>query len=178
MANHFRLKLPGRSVSPSQDSSKSHEDLKDFLTVHVKHAVEVGLSVRGTAAETVLVEDTEDGDLIELQYEGGLYRWIRADQLVEDLRERGIPVTRGKQGEAEFTLPADFGMPASRGLGDVLLKAVRVLKPALVDLAADAAVRGVIGKFEDRQQPSPGLYFLDTPAQPRELVSEVTFFWA
>lgn len=152
--------LPGREASTP--TATPHPDIAQFLRINQKIAVSVGVSQRGAPLETTRF-DANSEDIVELQYEGGLCQWVRADQLRDDLRERNAALARGGEESQLVVIPPDIGAPASRGLGDLLLKGLKVFGVDPVGAVADSAVRTVISKFEDSLDPEPGLYFLSDP---------------
>jgi tetratricopeptide (TPR) repeat protein len=156
----IRLRLPGRTSTDA--ATQAHEDVAQFLKIEEKVAVNVGVSLRGAQVETVPFEAQTD-DIVELQYEGGLFQWIRVDQLRDDLQKRNGLLTRGTATGDEVMVPPDLGAPITRGGIDLVLKSLKILGIDPVGVAANLAARGVISKFEDSLQPAPGLYLLSDP---------------
>jgi CHAT domain-containing protein len=165
-----RLRLPGR-VAPPTPATQSHADIAGFLKVQEKTAVSVGVSLRGAPVETFAF-DAQPDDVVELEYEGGLYQWVRVDQLRDDLKGRNLLLSRGAGDEEELVIPPDLGNPVTRGAVDVLLKGLKILGIDPVGAAADLAVRAVVSKFEDSLQPAPGLYVLSDPRTPERPVRD------
>jgi CHAT domain-containing protein len=160
-ATSIRLRLPGREADATRPN-QGHPEVAQFLNIKEKKAVDVDVSLRGASVDTI-VFDAQPEDVIELQYEGGLCQWIRADQLCEDLEKRNGFVGKGSTDNHEVVIPPDLGLPPSRGGVDLLLKGLKILGIDPVGDAANLALRAVIAKFEDAVQPAPGLYVLSDP---------------
>lgn len=106
----IRLRLVGREATFTP-TNQVHPDIAQFLNVKEKKAVDVDVSLRGASADTG-VFDAQPDDVIELQYEGGLCQWIRADQLREDLKKRNGFVVKGLTEDPEVSIPPDLGFTA------------------------------------------------------------------
>ena len=157
----IRLRLPGREAPLT---ANPHADIAQFLKVEEKKSVIVGVSLRGAPLETLPFE-AQSTDVVELQFEGGLSRWVRVDQLRDDLRKSSGLVSRGgPDATDEIIIPPDLGAPPTRGaIGDLLLQGLKILHIDPVAAGANLAVREVISKFEDSLDPGPGLYVLSDP---------------
>lgn len=142
------IRVPG-TVDPYSDSSELEgERLGGLIKVQQTQAVRVDVA-RAAAGEAVTVEDVAEDDLIELELDGGVKLWTTLQQYRDDF---GTPAPRGERtGAVEFPTVLPVGTP-SRGLGTWALKALRILK---VDLSEMAACK-VAEKLEERIK--PGLY--------------------
>src|ERR1700730_12995995 len=155
------LHVPGREV-PAGAPIQPHSDIAQFFKIEEKKAFTVEALLRGAPIEAIPFNVKPD-DIVELEYEGDLYRWMRADQLRDDLQKGSSLRAAESSSENKLTIPPDFGAPPTRGGLDLLLKGLKVLGIDPVGQVAKLAVQEVISKFEDSIRPAPGLYVLSDP---------------
>src|ERR1700730_14294508 len=79
------LHVPGREV-PAGAPIQPHSDIAQFFKIEEKKAFTVEALLRGAPIEAIPFNVKPD-DIVELEYEGDLYRWMRADQLRDDLQK-------------------------------------------------------------------------------------------
>ena len=90
-------------------------------------------------------------DIVQLELEDGIVLWLRADRLEADL---GLTSTRGgEMGELELPAVLPIGS-ASRGLGNWILKGLKIFEGKLVDSTTNI----IKEKVEGILKPGPGLY--------------------
>ncbi|MGE3706776.1 MAG: CHAT domain-containing protein, partial [Vicinamibacterales bacterium] len=122
-------------------------------TVTTKHSVRVGLSRDGDPLQ--VLDDVADDDIVEVEVEGGLRLWMRADDLE---RELGADQQRGGAGGDTLDLGGRVRLrgrsAATRGTGDWILRGLTVLG---FDLAG-AVTDFVTDRVEGLLAPGPGLY--------------------
>jgi tetratricopeptide (TPR) repeat protein len=165
MAERVRFKIPGREspdLKPRQDA-----EVADFLNATVRNEIQVSIAARGVpvTVQTLDRSADSDSDVVELEFEGGIRQYINPAQLRDDLKKRKANlVARGGDASGDVVeIPTDFGHAQSRGIGDLVLKTLRIVGIDLAGAAARQAVRLVISQFEGKLDPPPGLYQLRDP---------------
>jgi hypothetical protein len=83
------------------------------VTTTVKCLIAVGPPVRGAPDEYQILVDLDPGGLIELEFSGGVRRWVSVAQLQDELRASG---THGEGGVLE--LPPTFGASVRLRIAD------------------------------------------------------------
>ena len=131
-----------------QTSGKADGGEELGVGVTVKTAIDVS---RARAAGQPEVAEAEPDDLVELEMEGGVILWMRADEVGERL---GLTDARSADGQT-ITLPTAIPQDGNeRGLGDWIIKGLKILG---VDLAEKTA-RAVALKLEEKAtENGPGL---------------------
>jgi hypothetical protein len=171
MANaDVSFNIPGRKAPPRAD-----EVLSGIATIKTQENIQIRPPTRG-AADFLNDKNYPPHTLIELEFESGAKRYIRADQLAADLAAKSL--TRGELTTSPgtpVTIPATFGGDTTRGDSE-LLAAFRVLDvspwdPLINQIAQSGATFGahkIAAYFEKHL--TTGLYEL---TDPRELGREV-----
>lgn len=163
-----RLTLPGRKIATSEVSVEP--GLADFLNVEVVAASEAEPAVRGTAQESFTSLDTaQDDDIVELEYETGLRRWVSVAELREELAEINPDLTKTARGvQIPSTLAREAETRGWQELKDFALKTVKILRvnpaDALADELARMGAQGIARHFENKLKPGPGLYRFTDPS--------------
>lgn len=185
--NTTKLLLPGRQV---ENVPPVETDLQDFLDVEVLAAQVVDANARGTQAESVVeIPDAAENDVIEIEFDNGLRQWVSVAQLRADLA-LGAPATskRGERGgefaaaKGELVIPSMFarGDVTRGGLGELVVKGIKLLRTKLADEVEDQAVKlGAKGiaellerKLESQLNPEgPGVYHF---GDSRNLTDKIT----
>ena len=144
-----------------------------FAPAKVVQEVHVAFAARGIVPGTETVECLADADtqVLELKFEGGIRQFINPTQLRDDLKKRNL-VSRGADASDVVEITPDLGRSESRGRGDLVLKVLWVLGVDPVAGVADQAVDLVLSSFEDKLDPSPGLYRLQNPNAPLGLIGD------
>jgi len=113
-----------------------------------KYSAQIQVARAATAAHRL---DVADDDIVELELEGGVRLWQRADTLQADFP--GVAI-RGVAAEG-YALPSVLPLgSARRGVGPWVIKGLKVFG---IDLAGDIADI-VSSKVEGALKPGPGLY--------------------
>ncbi|HYK05310.1 MAG TPA: CHAT domain-containing protein [Thermoanaerobaculia bacterium] len=169
-----KLSFPGKPVAPSQEPAA----FADLLKVEVTQQQEVIGVVRGEPLTRTAPVEVNDDDVVELQFDGGVVQYIRADDLAKESPKRRDAATGGDVIE----VPAQFrrGGP-SRGTFDWILKGLKVFR---IDPAKELANLGeaeLVKRFETKTEPKPGLYRVDKegtlvdPLEPDDLTGSGPF---
>ena len=184
-----KLRIPGVSAPQTHSSELANSGRRSRVKVTQKAAVQID-QARG-AGDAGVVLELEDDDVLELELEGGLRLWTSFRQFQLDFPgvKPAAPQSRDgtrdaapspSPGATAATEPEPFPVDlaaggASRGLGTVMLRAVRVLD---VDLPEQTAL-GVAALLEKQLRPGPGLFrcaadgtFALTPVSLKELATD------
>lgn len=180
------FKIPGVERVPPEPNPR----LRRLLSISTRKFVEVRPTVRGAEVFATL-DNVGSTDLIELEFEGGIRQWIRADQLREDLQRAGIsrgaadgaieipsslPGPGSTRGEKGGFLPllfvkvhdVDLGAMVNDIAKDLRDKGMEELGKKLLEKFAEPgaviATRYILNWLESNLDPHPGLYRLDDPA--------------
>lgn len=140
MADQVTLVLPGQKVA--EDSREPNP----FLEIQVRAEHRVDGAARAAVAQAIpeaaRTTEAEATDVVELEFENGLKRWLPVAQLPQEIRplaqQRGGPPL--VESETFIRIPATFGaVGATRGpLKEFALKAVKVLGiPSPAELLSD-----------------------------------------
>lgn len=127
------------------------EGLPGIGTVRPKYSAALQ---RARAGVPLQILEADDSDIVELELDGGLRVWMRADAVQGDF---GLQPAR--DGGGPFDLPNELPVAGrSRGVGEWVIKGLKIFG---VDLA------GTITEFvseyvEGKLQPGPGLYLCTT----------------
>ncbi len=143
--------MPTLSFYGRLDPAFGNTDIAGALspgTVRVKYRVEISVDRSAIAPSTI---DVAADDIIELELDGGIRLWTRADDLKSDLTVWTRRSTPGEGLEIPPVLP--LGTP-SRGIGQWVIKGLKVLG---VDLAAELTDL-IRDKVESVLKPGVGLY--------------------
>ncbi|OQX09417.1 MAG: hypothetical protein BWK73_22875 [Thiothrix lacustris] len=131
---------------------KNHGDYADILTITCQQ--EVTLEALRSGGKSVELNDLDPDSLVELEFEGGFKRWVRAGEL----RAQATQET-SRSATSEFMLtPASFDVSNQRGVVGLVLKFLRVLNVDPVSDMSDALAELLIDKLETRKIPQPGVY--------------------
>jgi tetratricopeptide (TPR) repeat protein len=161
------LIVPGKQIdAPKVKDAR----LADFgIAVETRHAVAVEPVSRGGVAEQATIPDAHETDVVELRYAGGGYEWLRVDSLAGRVGQ----AERGSVETGVIRVPPTLARSAeaTRGLPDLVLEGLELLKIDPFGPLAKLAVEASVPFFEKRFMPNPGLYRLDERGQPAELIS-------
>jgi len=148
------LRIPGERIDANAPLIGSDRVFKKQVQAEIRLD-----TVRATTQEIVL-KDVADDDVLELELEGGLRLWLSVAQFRQDfpsVQSRG-----GAAGSDELTITPELPLgPPSRGVGQWLLKGLRLLKIDPVDTVADLTAAKLAVKIEERLDPEPGLFLLE-----------------
>ncbi len=153
------FRLPGRAA----ESKPSSERLCGLLEVEVVHETAPIVLVRGGPSDEHDFADARDDDVVEIEHENGIRRWVSVAQYRDELRAEG----RVEGNVAR--VPATVGTrSAERGPVQWLRKGIRFLRlgadpDELGKAAAELGRLGIIHALEDRMTPPPGLYRAEHP---------------
>lgn len=164
------FKVPGKirdTAEKDPDASRVHP----FPQPKSEKAIDIAVAARGTSdkLEPLDLKVDPDNTVIELEFEGGIRQFVHPAQLSEDLRR--TQVSRGGDPDV-VTIPTEFGPATTRGVGDLLLKGMKLLGVDPVSAVSELAVRKVISSFEDKLSPAPGLYRIKDPNNVSELITD------
>jgi pimeloyl-ACP methyl ester carboxylesterase len=173
----MKVLLPGVPTTETQARADgSHAFFEDIAQINVKHAREVAALGRAGEPQTEVLVEVAPGDVVELEFEGGIRQWISVAQLKQDMERSG-------QRSAELggvPIPLQpIGAPADKQSRDIaawVLKGLKVLGIDPVAKTADLAERQVIERFEEKLNPPSGLYSLDGPTAVRKAITAETQF--
>ena len=123
------------------------------VDVTIKAAIDVS---RARAADQPETFTAEPDDLIELEMEGGAILWLRADEVEERL---GAGQGRSAGGAATIILPTAIPQEGdARGIGDWIIKGLKVIGIDLKKDLAEKTARAIARKLEDKAtKDGPGL---------------------
>jgi hypothetical protein len=113
------------------------------------------------------LKDARDDDVLELELQSGITIWLSVAQLRRDLN---LEVDEDRSG---ITVPTALPRRGrlSRGVGDLFLKGLKLLRLDPTGPVADLAVDVLISQFETRVIPRPGLYFVGPEFVPGSLAN-------
>ncbi len=143
--------MPTLSFYGKVDSTPENTDLARALgpgTIRPKYGVQIAMDRSASAPRTV---DVADDDLVELELDGGIRLWTRADDLKGDL----AGWTRRGPAADSFEIPQvlPLGTP-SRGVGQWVIKGLKILG---VDMPSEITDL-IREKVESVLKPGAGLY--------------------
>jgi tetratricopeptide (TPR) repeat protein len=146
------LRIPGRRIDPPVRANAAGPF---GVTTTVKCLIAVEPPVRGAENEYQTLAGLDPGGLMELEFPGGVRRWVSVAQLQDELRPSG---TRGEGGVLE--LPPNFGASAGgvKSVAELLIEF-----PA--DYAADLGARKFVERVEGKLTAGPGLTRISDPRQ-------------
>ena len=114
------IKISGKLTGQDLLHKTTH-DYADILKVTCQQ--EVTLEAVRSGGKTVELKDVAADTLVELEFEGGFKRWVRAG----DLQAQATQAT-SRSANAEFMLtPASFELGSKRGAVSLVLKCLRLL---------------------------------------------------
>ncbi|MCB1809424.1 MAG: hypothetical protein KDJ99_30975, partial [Candidatus Competibacteraceae bacterium] len=137
------LKIPGERIDSDAPTIGSDK----VFTTQVR--ADIRLDTARAAAENVVLKDVADDEVLELELEGGLRLWLSVEQFRKDFP--GVQVRGGEADSDELTIVRELPLgPPSRGIGEWILKGLRVLKIDPVDTAAGLSAAKLAEKIEER----------------------------
>lgn len=152
------LKIPGERIDSDAPTIGSDK----VFTTQVR--ADIRLDTARAAAENVVLKDVADDEVLELELEGGLRLWLSVEQFRKDFP--GVQVRGGEADSDELTIVRELPLgPPSRGIGEWILKGLRVLKIDPVDTAAGLSAAKLAEKIEERLEPVPGLFLLENSVE-------------
>lgn len=150
------IKISGK-LSGQDFPLKPAKAYADILTITCQQ--EVSVEAVRSGGKAVELKDVADDTLVELEFEGGYKRWVRAGEL----RSQASPQT-SRSASNEFMLtPASFDQGKQRGGVALVLKFLRLLNVDPVGSASDALAELLVEKLETRKIPTPGVYRCASP---------------
>jgi CHAT domain-containing protein/pimeloyl-ACP methyl ester carboxylesterase len=153
--------MPDPPFSDPDQQPELDAHLREFINVEVVRTEKVDAGSRSARAVEFRLDDARDDDVIELELQAGITGWVSVKQLREDLgpsRSAGPGIT------IPGTIPRRRQL--TRGIGDWVLKGLKLLRVDPVDPIADVAIDVLISQFETKLTPNPGLYLLDQNLVP------------
>lgn len=152
----MRLILPGRIV-PAQ--APEDPQLAQFVTVRPIQTQELeGATRAGRVIEEHELTGAADEDIVELEYESGVKEWVSVGQLKDDLRQ--LPGQRGAPGDVLRLPITPIHGTTERSVFGAALKALKVFGIDPVEPIAGVGAQAIVGHFESKLDPAPGLYRL------------------
>lgn len=145
------IKISGK-LTGQDFPHKTSNAYADILTVTCQQ--EVTLEALRSGGKSVELKDIDPDTLVELEFEGGFKRWVRAG----DLRAQATQEA-SRSATSEFMLtPGSFEVSNQRGAVGLVLKFLRLLKVDPVSDMSDALSELLVDKLETRKIPQPGVY--------------------
>lgn len=183
----LRFLLPG--VAVSETASRAHGPATrgagakaDALLADLEVIKHIDLSAPSRAAQEETTLEAAEDDILALEMEDGFILYTSAARLADDLRR--LDPAAERDGALRLDTLKQRG-PATRGLGDWVVRAVSVLrlgqdkiKEWLGDQAADilekgaswAGTKALMWAIEKQLEPGPGLYrWVDDDGAPSDL---------
>jgi CHAT domain-containing protein/pimeloyl-ACP methyl ester carboxylesterase len=153
------LKISGK-LSGQVVEQKLPDKYQDILSIRCQR--EVTLETSRSNGKLAELDGLEDDTLLELEFDGGYKRWMRAGDIRAEAQQNAAP----DAATASFILtPSSFSTVSQRGAQELVLKYLRVLEiNPLGDLGQPADT--LVATLETRQLPRLGLYRC---ADPNEL---------
>jgi hypothetical protein len=167
MPDQIQFKVPGRVTSPRPPDS-----VPGIATFEATQSFQIRPPTRGDA-DYVSLESKPDA-LLELEFEDGTKRYIRADQFARDL-ETGGRTRAAEESGGVIVIPASLG-GITRGDSE-MLAALRLLDVSpwdpvidqIAETGAELGARKIAAYFENKL--NAGMYRI---TDPRELGPEIT----
>ena len=152
----MKLILPGRIV-PAQ--APDDPLLAQLVTVRPIQTQELeGATRAGRVIEEHELTGAADDDIVELEYESGVKEWTSVGQLKDDLRQ--LPGQRGVPGDVLRLPTVPIHGASERSIIGNALKVLKVFGVDPVEPIAVAGAQAIVGHFESKLNPAPGLYRL------------------
>ncbi|MEA3213732.1 MAG: hypothetical protein QOE70_6789 [Chthoniobacter sp.] len=152
----MKLILPGRIV-PAQ--APDDPQLSQFITIRPIQTQELeGATRAGRVIEEHELAGAADDDIVELEYESGVKEWISVGQLKDDLHL--LPGQRGGAGDVLRLPTVPIHGASERSIFGTALKILKVFGVDPVEPIAAAGAQAIVGHFEAKLDPAPGLYRL------------------
>jgi hypothetical protein len=141
------IKISGK-LTGQDFPHKTSNAYADILTVTCQQ--EVTLEALRSGGKSVELKDIDPDTLVELEFEGGFKRWVRAG----DLRAQATQEA-SRSATSEFMLtPGSFEVSNQRGAVGLVLKFLRLLKVDPVSDMSDALSELLVDKLETRKNSS------------------------
>lgn len=145
------IKISGQLTG--QDFSYQPEQaFDDILTITCRQ--EITLEALRSSGHTVELKAIEDDALIELEFEGGFRRWLRAQDVCEQARRE----TSRDASPAFVLTPASFDTAHQRGAVGLILKCLRLLDIDPLGDLSEAVANMLVERLEKKRIPQPGIY--------------------
>ncbi len=141
------MRLPGKAEPVPDDRDAGVGQFLDDVEVAASYRITA--PTRAASDPAAVEPGLDDGAVVEIEYEDGLREWVSVGRLAE---------LQGAAGEAAFDLAAVVPGDPDRGVGDWVVKGVRIITGRAAEEAAPHVVRAAIAKVEGRLEPGPGLY--------------------
>lgn len=111
-------------------------------------------------SKPLLLEGITPETLLELEFEGGQRRWLRAGDVAAAVN----PAASRGTAQAVLLTPNSFAHNSQqRGLAGLVLRYLRVLGVDPVQMGSDALSQALIQRLETRKIPKPGIYRCANP---------------
>ncbi|QUY41586.1 CHAT domain-containing protein [Acaryochloris marina] len=149
----LKIRLPGE-LRPSNDITPTFKTYADIFQVEEETNVSLSRS-RGTH-QSIVIDDVQPDDVLELTWEDGIIELIRADEL----NARYGEINRDVSDDA-ISVPARRPMGGTnRGLADIGLNIIKRIKSSFIEKATEDATTIIAQTLEPRHMEKPGLYHL------------------
>ncbi|HRJ52013.1 MAG TPA: CHAT domain-containing protein [Candidatus Thiothrix moscowensis] len=146
------IKVSGK-VTGKNIAQKTGEGLEDILSVTCRQEIQVEEALR-SSSNAVELKDTDADTLVELEFDGGYKRWVRAGDLAAQASQ-----DRKRSSSTGILLgPGSFDTSRNRGAVGLVLKFLRVLDIDPVGDLSDAIASQLVEQLETRRIGKPGLF--------------------
>ncbi|MDD5393853.1 MAG: CHAT domain-containing protein [Thiothrix sp.] len=157
------IKVTGKLLTGNTGLPLLDNKFADILTVSYAQEVQIGLT-RGGDNETIELAGATDDTVLELEFEGGYKRWVRAG----DLKAQTVRSQSRSATDSDAPIDASsFDIARNRGAVGLMLKFLRVLNIDPVGVASNAIADKIVEQLETKRILNPGVYrCADTNALP------------
>lgn len=146
------IKVSGKE-SGKNIALKTGENLDGILNISCRQEIQVETFVR-SESNVVELKGVEPDTLVELEFEGGCKRWVRAGDLAGQMTQ-----DKHRSATAETMVsPGSFDTARNRGAVGLVLKILRVLDIDPVGDVSDMLASKLVEKLETRRIEKPGLF--------------------
>lgn len=138
------------------NTSKAYDDI--FTAICRQEISVEAVRSGGTMVE---LANLDADALLEVEFEGGYKRWLRAG----DLRAQTHAATSRSATQDFLLTPASFADGAQRGVVSLVLKYLRLVDIDPIATTSEALAAFLIEQLETRKIPTPGIYRCANPNQ-------------
>lgn len=132
---------------------KTGAGLENILTITCRREIQLEAFSR-SENNAVELKGVESDTLVELEFDGGYKRWVRAG----DLAAQTVQEAKRSGGSGILLSPGSFDTARNRGAVGLVLKFLRILDIDPVEDLSDAIASKLVEKLETRQIANPGLF--------------------